>query len=185
MCDVRVRGKEEHVKRTLCLGAVLVALISASAWATGLVPTGDVALTLSGSIFLTNTWDEATQVGGFQFDLDMLKAFPVTSYTVTDPWLGEKTYGGVLLIDLLSWVGYDLNAENIVVVASDGMEFTVKTADAKTYPIMIAYSANNKVIKASSGGPLKLVYPYQIAGVEDLYSPDNWAWYVIGIRVGQ
>jgi hypothetical protein len=175
-------GKEDYVKRTLCLGVLLVALVSAAAWATGMVPTGDVALTISGPMMLMNRWD-ATAGGVFDFDLDMLKALPATTYTVTDPWLGEKTYTGVLLSDLLKWVAVDLYAAKAVLVASDGMEFTVQIADASQYPIMIAYASNNKVIKATSGGPLKLVFPYQIEGVEALYSPDNWAWYVIGIRV--
>jgi hypothetical protein len=170
------------VKRRFCLGVLLVALVSATVWATGLVPAGDVALTVSGPIFLTNSWNEASGAV-FQFDIDMLKALPATTYTVTDPWLGEKTYTGVRLSELLDWLGADLYAQKVVVVASDGMEFTVQIADADQYPIIIAYASNNKVIKAGSGGPLKLAFPYQMEGVEALYSPDNWAWYVIGIRV--
>lgn len=177
------------MKRVVCLGAILVALVGASALGQGLLaeslaPAGDVVLTLSGSILLINTWDGEAGAGTFRFDMDMLKALPVTSYTVTDPWMGEKTYGGVKLADLLAWVAYDQNAD-IVLVASDGMEFTVKGLDIRTYPILLAYSSNSKVIKASSGGPLKLVFPYQIAGVEQLYGPDNWAWFVIGVRVGK
>ena len=166
------------MKRTLCLGVLLAALVGATVWATGMVPTGDVALTISGPLFLTNKWDVQTNSAAaiFQFDTDMLKALPATTYKVTDPWLGDKTYTGVRLSDLLAWVGVDHYATKVVVVASDGMEFTVQIQDANTYPIMIAYASNNKVIKAGSGGPLKLVYPYQIDGVEALYSPDAWAW---------
>jgi hypothetical protein len=177
-----LRGKEDHVKRTFCLGVLLVALVSAAAWATGMVPTGEVALTVSGPMVLMNRWD-ATAGGVFDFDMDMLKALPATTYTVTDPWLGEKKYTGILLADLLKWIAVDLYAVKAVLVASDGMEFAVQIADASQYPIMIAYASNDKVIKATSGGPLKLVFPYQIEGVETLYSPENWAWYVIGIRV--
>ncbi len=171
------------MKRTLCLGVLLVALASSAVWAAGMVPTGEVALTMSGPMTLMNRWDEAAGAGVFDFDMDMLKALPATTYTVTDPWLGEKTYTGVRLSDLLQWVGVDLYAQKVVIVASDGMEFTVQIKDADQYPIIIAYASNNKVIKAGSGGPLKLVFPYQIAGVEALYSPDSWSWYVIGIRV--
>jgi hypothetical protein len=183
MCRTRVRGKEDYVKRTLCLGVLLVALVSAAVGATGFVPAGDVVLTASGPLFLTNTWDEAAGAAVFQFDLDMVKAMPATTYTVTDPWLGEKTYTGVRLSDVLGWLGVDKYATKVVMVCSDGVEFTVQIADAETYPIMLAYASNNKAIKATSGGPVKLVYPYQIAGVEALYSADNWAWYVIGVRV--
>jgi hypothetical protein len=148
-----------------------------------MVPTGEVALTISGPMVLMNKWDEASSAGVFEFDLDMLKALPVNAYTVTDPWLGEKTYSGVLLSDLLKWVAVPLDAQRAIVIASDGMEFVVQIKDANQYPILIAYASNAKVIKATSGGPLKLVFPYQIAGVEQLYAPEQWSWYVIGIRV--
>lgn len=171
------------MKRTLCLSVLLVALVSAAVWATGMVPTGEVALTISGPMVLMNRWNEAAGAGVFDFDLDMLKALPATTYTVTDPWLGEKTYTGVLLSELLDWVAVPLDAQQVVVVASDGMEFVVQIKDADQYPIIIAYASKDKAIKASSGGPLKLVFPYQIAGVEQLYAPEQWSWYVIGIRV--
>lgn len=170
------------MKRALCLGVLWVALAVSAAWATGMVPEGDVVLTVSGPIFLMNRWDEAAG-GVFDFDMAMVQALPATTYTVTDPWLGEKTYTGVRLSDLLSWLGADLYAKQVVLVASDAMEFTVQIKDAQDYPIIVAYASNNKTIKAGSGGPLKLAYPYQIEGVEALYPPENWAWYVIGIRV--
>ncbi len=176
-------GKEEYVKRMLCVGVVLVALVSLAASAGPWVRTGDVVLTISGPIFLMNTWDEARSAGVCQLDLDMLKALPATTYTVTDPWLGEKKYTGVLLSDLLKWVAIDVFAQKAVVVASDAKEFVVEIKDANQYPIMIAYASNDKVIKASSGGPLKLVFPYQIEGVEALYAPEQWSWYVVEIRV--
>ena len=171
------------MKRTLCLGVLLAALVGATVWATGMVPTGDVALTISGPLFLTNKWDDASSAAVFQFDTDMLKALPATTYTVTDPWLGEKTYTGVRLSDLLKWIAVDQYAVKVVIVCSDAAEFVIQIKDAAQYPIMIAYASNSKVIKAGSGGPLKVVYPYQIEGVEALYGPDNWAWYVVGIRV--
>jgi len=172
------------VKRVLCLGVLLVALVSASVWATGPTPTQTPALTLSGTIALRNDVNILTGSGVFVFDVNMLQTLlPVTTYTVTDPWMGEKLYGGVLLSDLLKFVGVPAGAQRAVVIASDQKEFIVQIADATAYPILIAYSANSKVIKASSGGPLKLVFPYQIAGVEALYPAEQWSWYVIGIRV--
>ncbi len=171
------------MKRTLCLGVLLAALVGATVWATGTVPTGDVVLTISGPMILMNRWDAAAGAGVCDFDMDMLKAVPVTTYTVTDPWLGEKTYTGVRLSDLLKWIAVDQYAVKVVIVCSDAAEFVIQIKDAAQYPIMIAYASNSKVIKAGSGGPLKVVYPYQIEGVEALYGPDNWAWYVVGIRV--
>lgn len=173
------------MKRMLCLGVLLVALVVPAAWATSWAPAGDVVLTISGPVTLMNAYDETRGAGVSQFDIDMLKSLPATTYTVTDPWLGEKKYTGVLLSELLAWVAAPLDAKQVVIVASDGMEFVVQVADAAAYPIMIAYASNDKVIKAGSGGPLKLVYPYQIEGVETLYAPEQWAWFVIEIRVEQ
>jgi hypothetical protein len=176
-------GRRTKVKRTLCLGLLIVALMGVAALGTGPTPIGPVALTMSGTIALHNDIDIMKGAGVFRFDLDMVKALPYLAYTVTDPWMGEKLYGGVLLSDLLKYVGIPADAKRAVIIASDGKEFVVQIKDAFAYPILIAYSANDKVIKASSGGPLKLVFPYQIAGVEQLYAPEQWSWYVIGIRV--
>jgi len=47
---------------------------------------------------------------------------------------------------------------------------------------MIAYASNDKVIKASSGGPLKLVF-HTRSRCGGAVRPEQWSWYVIEIRV--
>ncbi len=165
------------MKRVLSMG--VVAALVAGVFAMGQVPTpaGDVVLTLSGSIALRNA-DEV-----FQFDLDMLKALPFVAYEVEDPWLGTQVYGGVDLSSLLHYVGIPAAAKRAVIVASDAKEFPVEIKDALYYPILIAYSSGGERIRASRGGPLKLVFPYQIEGVEDLYAPEMWSWFVVEIRI--
>ena len=61
-------------------------------------PAGDVVLTVSGTIALTNG------EGVFAMDEAMLRSLPMVEYFVTDPWMGESTYGGVLLSTLLEYV---------------------------------------------------------------------------------
>ncbi len=165
------------MKRILGLGVVIVSLVAVAAFGQIPAPTGDIVLKLTGAVALQNT------EGGFAFDLDMLKALPFVAYMVTDPWLGDQVYGGVRLADLLAYVGVPADAKTVVIVASDEKEFPVAMKDALYYPILIAYTSDGNPIKASKGGPLKLVYPYQIEGMEALYAPEQWSWYVIEIRV--
>lgn len=142
------------------------------------VPTGNVVLRITGTIALTNN-EKA-----FEFDLDMIKALPYVAYKVTDPWLGEQLYGGVELRSLLEYVGIPKYATRVVVIAKDKKEFPISVRDAMYYPIIIAYVANDQPIKASLGGPLKLVFPYSLyPEIQELYPSEQWAWWVVEIRV--
>ena len=142
------------------------------------VPTGDVALTVSGVVALTNG------DGVFAMDDAMLRALPQVKYFVTDPWMGDNTYGGVLLSTVLEYVGFPLGAEQVVLVASDEKEFAIKIADALTYPILLVMDDADGALIAALGGPVKIAYPYNAyPGVEDLYPPEQWAWYVVELRI--
>lgn len=142
------------------------------------VPAGDVALTVTGAVALTNG------DGVFTMDEAMLRALPQVEYFVTDPWMGDNTYGGVLLSTVLEYVGFPLGADQVVLVASDDKEFPIKIADALAYPILLVMDDADGALIAALGGPIKVAYPYNAyPGLEDLYTPDNWAWYVIELRI--
>jgi hypothetical protein len=142
------------------------------------VPAGDVALTVTGAVALTNGG------GAFAMDEAMLRALPQVKYFVSDPWMGDNTYGGVLLSTVLEYVGFPLGATQVVLVASDAKEFPIKIADALTYPILLVMDDADGALIAALGGPIKVAYPYNAyPGLEDLYTPDNWAWYVIELRI--
>jgi len=141
-------------------------------------PAGDVVLTVSGVIALTNDGDT------FKLDMDMLKALPCLAYEVDDPWMGTQIYGGVELRTLLDYVGIPAGASKVVMVCSDGAEFAVTIKDALYYPILLAYTSDGDELPASQGGPIKLVYPYNsYPEIQDLYDENQWAWYVVEIRV--
>jgi len=141
-------------------------------------PAGDVILTVSGAIALTNG------DGVFAMDDAMLRALPMVEYFVEDPWMGDNTYGGVLLSTLLEYVGFPSGAEQVVLVCSDAAEFAIDIADALAYPILLAMEADGDAIASSIGGPIKVAYPYNsYPSLEDVYPPENWAWYVIEVRV--
>ncbi len=138
----------------------------------------DPALTVSGTIALKNT------DSGFAFTLEEVKALAATSYQVTDPWLGDKLYEGVTISEVLKYVGVPSSAKKIFVICSDKKEFEVAYADIVQFPIMLAYNAKSRAIPASQGGPLKLVYPINdFPQVLKIYPAENWAWYVVGMRV--
>ncbi|MFC2082953.1 molybdopterin-dependent oxidoreductase [Candidatus Bipolaricaulota bacterium] len=142
------------------------------------VPAGDVALTVTGVVALTNG------DGTFAMDDAMLRALPQVTYFVADPWMGDNTYSGVLLSTVLEYVGFPLGAEQVVLVASDEKEFPVKIADALAYPILLVMDDADGPLIAALGGPVKVAYPYAAyPGVEALYPPEQWAWYVIELRI--
>lgn len=164
--------------RTLVLVAV-VGLVALSASAKEVpTPAGDVALTVSGTIALTNG------DGVFAMDDAMLRALPQVQYFVVDPWMGDNTYGGVLLSTLLDYVGFPLGATQVVLVASDEKEFPIAIADALAYPIMLVMDDADGPLLPSLGGPIKVAYPYAAyPEVETKYPPEQWAWWVIEVRV--
>ena len=142
------------------------------------VPAGDTILTLTGPIALTNG------DGTFAFDEAMLRALPAIEYFVTDPWMGDNTYKGVLLSTVLEYVGVPLGADQAVLVASDAKEFPIKMADLLAYPILLVLDVDGDALVESLGGPIKVAYPYNAyPALEESYPPEDWAWYVIEIRV--
>ena len=160
----------------LCL--LVVGILGTVALAQGCpVPTGDVVLTLSGAIALEN------EDGVLELDMAMLEALPYTDYEVEDPWLGTQVYGGVELGVLLDYVGIPADTARIVTVASDGLEVVIEAKDALYYPILLAFMSDGDEIISSMGGPIKLAFPYQIEGVEELYPPEVWSWFVVEVRV--
>jgi hypothetical protein len=167
------------MKARLLVLMLLVGVLAVSAAAKDVpAPTGDVALTVTGAIALMN--------GDSVFEMDdaMLRALPQVSYLVADPWMGDNTYGGVLLSTILEYVGFPLGAEEVVLVASDEKEFPVKIADALAYPILLVMDDADGALLESLGGPVKVAYPYNAyPGLEEIYPPEQWAWWIVELRI--
>jgi len=87
----------------LAAGIVVAALLAPAAFAQTLgSPSGDVVLTVSGEIAVTNS--DGTAV----FDRAMLEALPVVEFTTTTTWTdGPQTFTGVGLHDLLETLGVE------------------------------------------------------------------------------
>ncbi|MDD4207603.1 MULTISPECIES: molybdopterin-dependent oxidoreductase [unclassified Mesotoga] len=163
------------MKKALLVVLAAMLLISAAVIA-------DPVIKISGVIALRN------EEGVWQLTLDEFKELPQTEFFVTDPWMGDKTYVGVTLADLLKFVGVPSGTKNVVLVCSDEKEFAVSYEDALKYPVMLTHSTrsgeNLRALPASQGGPIKLAYPINdFPEITDKYPSDNWAWYVIEVRV--
>ncbi|HOK16657.1 MAG TPA: molybdopterin-dependent oxidoreductase [Defluviitoga tunisiensis] len=147
---------------------------------TGIIMAETTTLTVSGVIALRD------EKGEHVFTMEELESFEQVTYFVTDPYLGDKTYRGVAISDLLKYVGVPANTKNVVIVASDGMEVSVEYADVMEYPIILAYATVSgekvRAIPSSQGGPIKLVFPLQ-EHPELFEKYPNWCWWVVGVRV--
>ena len=164
-------------KILLCV--LVIALMTVSALGREVpVPAGDIVLTVSGAIALTNNGDV------FEFDIDMLKALPYVAYVVEDPWMGEQAYGGVTLKAILRYVGIPAGASTAVTIASDDKEVPVAIRDALYYPVLLVTTLDGDDLPASLGGPVKLAFPYDSdPEIIELYDENQWNWYVVEIRV--
>jgi len=166
------------MRKLIVVGMLGLLLAGTMAFADIPTPEEAVMLTVSGTIALRNVGDE------FHFDMNMLQELPYVEYEVDDPWLsGTQEYRGVKLQTILEYVGYPAEADRAVIVAADDMRAPVQVEHAVEYPIMIAYQLNGEAISSGRGGPLKLVFPYQYEEVQELYTHDMWAWFVVRLQV--
>ena len=158
--------------RALLLGlALCVSVLIVSRGGHALEPaTGEVILTVSGSISETNSGDDAV------FDLAALQALPETSFTTSTIWTdGDQTFTGISLNVLLDLVGATGN--NLRAVALNDYAVDVPVSDAVEGGPIIAYFRNGEPMSVRDKGPLWIVYPYDANSdyqTEVVYSRSIW-----------
>jgi hypothetical protein len=136
-------------------------------------PTGEIILTVSGTISKFNAGDT------FQYDMETLKMLPYTTVTTPDPHLGSTIeYGGVLLKDILGNVDAK-DAKEIHVVARDGYTAVIAVEDLDL-GILIAYMADGEEISEKSGGPLKIIFSEE---AQNVYGPETWVWWITNLEI--
>lgn len=141
-------------------------------------PTGDVILTVSGAIDVTNT------EGAAALDLDMLRAMsPVTVETTTIWTDGVQTFTGVPLNVLLDRLG----ANGTIIAASALNDYTVEipASDAVDGGPILAYEANGTPLSVRDKGPLWIIYPYDSNSAyqaEVIYSRSIWQLARLDVR---
>lgn len=116
-------------------------------------PTGEVILTVSGSIANTNDGDVA------KFDRAMLERIGMVKISTNSPWYDEvRTFEGVPLKAVMDLVG----AEGTVIhaVALNDYETEVPMADAQETGMIMAMKLDGQNMEIRDKGPIFLIYPY-------------------------
>jgi len=115
-------------------------------------PAGKVILTLGGKIARTNV------DGTARFDHDMLLAVGLTRLSTSNQFeTGVQDYEGVLLKDLLAYVG--ATGTRLLATALDGYTVEIPVDDAGKYPVLLAMNWNGKPMTVRNKGPIWVIYP--------------------------
>jgi hypothetical protein len=116
-------------------------------------PEGRVVLTLSGKVLKSNS-----EEGLVRLDMATLESLPAFTFQTVTPWTeGLHTYQGVLLTELLTWVG--AQGEQLKVTALNDYSSLVDLNRTKPYPVILAYKSDGEYMKVRDKGPLWLIYP--------------------------
>lgn len=133
-------------------------------------PTGEVLLTVTGSIAERNAGDT------LQFDRAQLAALPQTSFTTSTTWTsGTPTFTGVLLKDLISAIG--ATGRTITLTAKNDYTVTLPMTDVGEDAPLIAYLMDGQPMSLRDKGPVWMVYPYDLNDkyrTEQTYSRSIW-----------
>jgi hypothetical protein len=116
-------------------------------------PSGQVLLSVSGAISVTNDGDTA------RFDMEMLRDLGETSFTTITPWTeGQQTFTGVSLKALLDRL--EVDSGTLSATAVNDYAVDIPAADAVEDGPIVAYMRNGETMSVRDKGPLWVVYPY-------------------------
>lgn len=141
-------------------------------------PTGEIVLTVTGKIGVTN------QDGAAVFDLDMLKAMPQVTFQTSTPWTdGVQSFTGVPLDALLQAV--EVTEGSLTAKAVNDYAIEIPVSDAVADGPILAYLQNGKAMSLREKGPLWVVYPYDSKDdyqTEVIYSRSIWQLSSIDVK---
>ena len=128
-------------------------------------PTGDVILTVSGEITVTNG------DGVAQFDRDMIDALTQHTTVTHTPWYdGPHSFSGPLLTALLEAVGAQGSTVRMIALNDYSSELPVE--DSINMPLILASRLDGNVMRVRDKGPLFMIYPF-----DDFPETDNEIFY--------
>ncbi|KEO58229.1 molybdopterin-dependent oxidoreductase [Thioclava indica] len=117
------------------------------------LPKGDVILTVSGAIGITNVGNTA------QFDLAMLEALKSETFETTTIWTeGTERFKGVPLNVLAKRLGF--TGQTLRATAINDYAIEIPMSDAVEGGPILAYLMNGEVMSVRDNGPLWVVYPF-------------------------
>jgi hypothetical protein len=150
--------------------ALAVTLTAGMAAAELARPAGEIILTVSGAIAETNA--EAVA----EFDRDMLRAMPVTTFSTTTIWTeGAHEFTGVSLDDFAAALG--MTGATLKATAINDYAIEVPLSDAVEGGPIIAYHLDGEPMSVRDKGPLWLIYPFDLNSdyqSEVIYSRSIW-----------
>lgn len=133
-------------------------------------PKGDVVLTVTGGITLSNAQDSAV------FDMDLLHSLGETTISTSTVWTdGVHTYTGVSLKTLLHAMG--VTSGSLQMIAVNDYQVDVPLSDAVDGGPIVAYAVDGVAMPLRDKGPLWLIYPYDADAkyrTEEIYSRSIW-----------
>jgi hypothetical protein len=142
-------------------------------------PTGEVILTITGNVSVTNVGDT------LQLDMPTLERLGLVKYQVLDPYLREETvFTGLLMSDLASVLGVTEPEEVFQVVALDDYRVDLTLADLQRWPILLATRNSDEYMTIENSGPTRIIFPYNTyPELDPVKYNDFWIWNIASINV--
>ena len=140
--------------RDVVLSISVIGLMASDAIAENIAPpSGDVLLTVSGDVDVTNVADT------FQFDKDTLLALEQTSFSTSTMWTdGVVLFEGVSLADFAEFM--QIESGSLLARAINDYAVEIPLEDAVEGGPILAYRMNGDFMSVRDKGPLWVVYPY-------------------------
>lgn len=133
-------------------------------------PSGDVILTITGDLPMTNSGDTVT------LDHELLRSLGEKSIETTTIWTeGSVTFTGLPIATLLERLG--IEEGTLKAIAINDYAIDIPVAEARQEPGLIAYEMNGKEMSVRDKGPLWIVYPFdsdEKYRTETYYSRSIW-----------
>lgn len=134
------------------------------------MPQGEVVLTITGDIAVTNA------DGALVFDRDMLAALGTESFETTTIWTdGTQKFEGVLLKTLTDLLGLDDGT--LMAVAINDYSVEIPVAEVTANGPIVAHLMNGEEMSVREKGPLWIVYPFDSNSeyrAESIYARSIW-----------
>lgn len=166
-----------HIAAVAAAWAALSFAPFAAAAAGLIAPTGEVILTVTGKITVTNAGSAAT------YDMAMLQALPQRATTTETPWTkGPVTFDGPLGSALLDQIG--ASGTTLKITALNDYVVDVPIADFRKWPVILATHKDGKAMPVRDKGPIFVIYPFDLD--RSLYNEKIFArsaWQVKSIDV--
>jgi hypothetical protein len=158
------------LRTALRAATLIVALATPGFGAELAAPKGDVLLTISGNVGVTNL------NGAAVLDRELLEAMPSTTITTSTIWTeGVPSFQGVSLKDLVE--ALDLKGKSLRATAVNDYVIEIPLTDAVEGGPIIAYRIDGKEMSLRDKGPLWVIYPYDDKSDyrnEVIYSRSIW-----------